>query len=290
MIKKIGSVTSTRKNQLPTNSKKVAFFCGTVLLAALFMAGCQKDNSTSTSPMPSVTTTTNLATQTDVDASPVSLGTAINFTILTETGISTTGVTAITGNIGVSPISSTAITGFGLTRDASNQFSKTPIVTGEVFAANYAPPTPAKMTAAISDMRTAFTKANGRTFPAPIVEKYAGDISGKTLPPGLYKWGTGVLVTGVGVKLNGLADDVWVFQIAKNLTIDNGAIITLEGGAQAKNVFWVVSGKATLGTGVNFKGNILSKTLISVNTGSKVTGRLLAETAVTLIADDVTPQ
>ena len=146
-----------------------------------------------------------------------------------------------------------------------------------------------KMTTAISDMKTAFTKANGRTFPAPLTEKFAGDLSGRTLHPGLYKWGTGVLISGVGVKLSGLADDVWVFQIAKNLTVSNGAIITLEGGAQAKNIFWVVSGKATLGTAVNFKGNILSKTLISVNTGSKVTGRLLAQTAVTLIADDVYP-
>jgi len=288
MIKKIGLVKNPRTNHKQTNFKMVTFFCGVALSATLFMLGCQKDNSTSTTPQASISS--NLTTKTDVDAAPVNLGTAADFTILTETGISTTGVTAIIGSIGVSPISSTAITGFGLTKDATNRFSTTPIVTGKVFAANYAPPTPAKMTTAVSDMKTAFTQANGRTFPAPIVEKYAGDISGKTLPPGLYKWGTGVLITGVGVKLNGLADDVWVFQIAKNFTVGNGAIITLEGGAQAKNIFWVVSGKATLGTGVNFKGNILSKTLISVNTGSKVTGRLLAQTAVTLIADDVQPQ
>ncbi|MBB3054890.1 ice-binding family protein [Mucilaginibacter gotjawali] len=287
MIKKIGLVKNTRATQGQKSSKKVTFFCGTAFLAALLMAGCQKDNATSSTPQASITTT--LTASTDVDAKPVYLGTAINFTVLTETGISTTGVTAITGNIGVSPISSTAITGFGLTKDASNQFSTSPIVTGEVFASNYAPPTPAKMTTAISDMKTAFTKANGRIFPAPVTEKFAGDLSGRTLLPGLYKWGTGVSISGAGVKLKGLADDVWVFQIAKNLTVGNGAIITLEGGAQAKNIFWVVSGKATLGTAVNFKGNILSKTLISVNTGSKVTGRLLAQTAVTLIADDVHP-
>ncbi|WP_295669386.1 ice-binding family protein [uncultured Mucilaginibacter sp.] len=287
MIKKIGLVKNTRIPQGQKSSKKVTIFCGMAVLAALLMAGCQKDNSTSTTPQASIST--NLTSSTDVDAKPVYLGTAVNFTILSETGISTTGVTAITGNIGVSPIAGTAITGFGLKMDASNQFSTTPIVTGEVFAANYAPPTPAKMTTAISDMKTAFTKANGRTFPAPLTEKFAGDLSGRTLHPGLYKWGTGVLISGVGVKLSGLADDVWVFQIAKNLTVSNGAIITLEGGAQAKNIFWVVSGKATLGTAVNFKGNILSKTLISVNTGSKVTGRLLAQTAVTLIADDVYP-
>ena len=229
------------------------------------------------------------AASTDVDFAPVKLGTAGNFTILTKTGISTTGTTSILGDIGVSPIAATAITGFGLIMDASRQFSHTPIVTGKVYAANYAFPTPSKMTTAVNDMQTAFTTANGLKFPAPIVNLYAGNISGRTLAPGVYKWSTGLLISNVGVTLNGAADDVWVFQIAQNLTVNNGAIITLRGGALAKNVFWVVTGKATLGTTVNFSGVILSKTLISLNTGAKVTGKLLAQTAVTLIASSVHP-
>jgi len=291
MIKNNGLINNARTNQKQSIFKNSAVFCGVALVAALFMAGCQKENSTSTTPQPVITAnvTTAAAVAVDVDAKPVNLGTAIDFEILSETGISTTGVTAITGNIGVSPIAATAITGFGLIKDASNQFSTSHLVTGQVFAANYAVPTPAKMTTAMGDMRTAFTNANLRTFPSPLNEKFAGNLSGRNLHPGLYKWSTGVLITSVGVTLTGMADDVWVFQIAKNLTVANSAIIYLAGGAQAKNVFWVVSGKATLGTGVNFKGNILSKTLISVNTGSKVTGRLFAQTAVTLNADAVHP-
>jgi hypothetical protein len=267
--------------------------CSIVLLLFVFTTACNKDSS-NPSPQPSL----SVSQSADVVAvnagghigpAPINLRTAGYFTILTETGISTTGVTAIKGDIGVSPISSTAITGFGLIMDASNQFAVTPIVTGKVYGPNYIPPTPSKMTTAVSDMKTAFTTANGLTYPAPIVQKYAGDISGQTLPPGLYKWSTGVLITNVGVKLNGGPNDVWVFQIAQNLTVNNGAIITLEGGAQAKNIFWIVSGKATLGTTVNFSGNILSKTLISLNTGAKVTGKLLAQTAVTLIANAVHP-
>jgi hypothetical protein len=173
--------------------------------------------------------------------------------------------------------------------DASGQFSHTPIVTGRVYAANYTAPTPSNMTTAVNDMKTAFTTANGMTFPAPVVNAYAGNISGRTLQPGVYKWSTGVLISNVGVTLEGASDDVWVFQIAQNLTVNNAAIITLKGGALAKNVFWVVSGKATLGTTVNFSGNILSKTLISLNTNAKVTGKLLAQSAVTLIANSVHP-
>jgi hypothetical protein len=64
--------------------------------------------------------------------------------------------------------------------------------------------------------------------------------------------------------------------------------MTLAGGVQAKNIFWQVSGKATLGTTADVKGIILSQTLISMNTGAKLSGRALAQTAVTLIANTVT--
>ena len=218
---------------------------------------------------------------------PVDLGTAGNFVVLGKTGVSTTGTTAVTGDIGLSPAAATYITGFGLIMDASNVFSTSSLVTGQVFAADYAVPTPANLTTAVSDMETAFTDAAGRSLP-DFTELYAGDISGQTLVPGLYKWGTGVLITSAGVTLSGGANDVWIFQIAENLTVNNSAIITLSGGAQAKNIFWQVSGQATLGTAVDFKGIILSQTLISLNTGATVNGRLLAQTAVTLNASTVT--
>lgn len=217
---------------------------------------------------------------------PVGLGTAGNFAILSKSGIATTGTTSITGNIGVSPISSIALTGFGLTMDASNQFSTSSLVVGNVYAANYAPPTPSNMTIAIQDMETAYTDAAGRTLPN-FTELGAGNIGGMTLAPGLYKWGTGVLIPPGGVTLTGSATDVWIFQVAQDLTANNGAIVTLSGGALAKNIFWQVGGKTTLGTTVDFKGVILSRTLISLNTGAVLHGRALAQTAVTLIANSV---
>jgi hypothetical protein len=217
----------------------------------------------------------------------INLGTAGDFATLTKSGISTTGLTTVTGNIGVSPAAATAITGFGLIMDTDGTSARTPIVIGKVYASDYAAPTPAKMTTAVSDMETAFNAGNALITPAPIVGLYQGDISGRTLASGLYKWSTGVLITSEGVTLNGGPNDVWVFQIAQDLTVNNSAIITLTGGAQAKNIFWVVSGQATLGTNSDFSGIILSKTLISLNTGAKVKGRLLAQTAVTLNAATV---
>lgn len=217
---------------------------------------------------------------------PVNLGAAGIFVILSKAGISTTGTTSIVGNIGVSPIDSTAITGFGLIMDSSNTFSTSSLVTGKAYAADYTAPTPTTMTTAVSDMEIAYTDAAGRTNPTA-TELGAGNIDGMTITPGLYKWGTGVMIPN-GVTLSGSSDSVWIFQIAEDLTIGNGAIITLSGGAQANNVFWQVAGQATLGTTSNVKGNILSATLIEMNTGATLNGRALAQTAVTLDSNSVT--
>jgi hypothetical protein len=218
---------------------------------------------------------------------PVILGTAGNYVILAKSGISATGVTAVTGDLGLSPAAASFITGFSLIADSTNVFSTSSLVTGQIFAADYAVPTPSNLTTAVLDMMIAYTDAAGRTLPDH-TELGAGDISTMTLTPGLYKWGTGLHIDNRGVTLTGGANDVWIFQIAQDLTVDNTAIITLSGGAQGKNIFWQVAGQATLGTTSNFKGIILCQTAIVLQTGSTVNGRLLAQTAVTLDASTVT--
>ena len=217
----------------------------------------------------------------------VNLGTAGDFVILAKTGISATGVTAITGDIGVSPAAAASITGFGLIMDALGTFSTSSVVVGNVYAADYTDPTPTKMTTAVSDMEAAYTDAAGRTTP-DFTELYTGDLTGQTLTPGLYTWSTGVLVSAGGVTISGTASDVWIFQIAQNFELDNGAIVTLSGGAQASNIFWQVAGQVTLGTTSAMKGIILGKTAIVIQNGATLNGRALAQIAVTLDANAVT--
>ncbi len=217
---------------------------------------------------------------------PLNLGTAGNYVILAKAGVSTTGTTAVVGDIGLSPAAASSLTGFSETLDATGTFSTAAQVTGKLFAADYSPPSPTQLTTAVLDMQTAYTDAAGRSLP-DFTELGAGNIDGLTLVPGLYKWGTGVTVP-IGVTLSGEANDVWIFQIAQGLDLGNGAIVTLSGGAQAKNVFWQVAGQATLGTTSDFKGILLSQTLIALNTGATMTGRALAQTAVTLDAAAVT--
>jgi hypothetical protein len=214
----------------------------------------------------------------------VNLGTAGNYVILSKAGISTTGATKITGDIGVSPIAATAITGFGLVMDASGAFSKSTLVAGKVYAANYAVPSPSNLTTAINNMQTAYTNAAGRSAGATGLG--AGNIGGLTLAPGVYKWGTGVIIP-TNVTLAGNKNSVWIFQIAGNLSISSAKQVILTGGALAGNVFWQVAGTTTLGTNSTFNGNILDKTNIAIQTGAVLNGRALAQTAVTLQANTV---
>jgi len=127
-------------------------------------------------------------------------------------------------------------------------------------------------------MTTAYDDAAVRTGP-DFVELYSGEIGGKTLSPGLYKWSNTVLITE-DVTFSGDEDDVWIFQIADNVTMGSDVIITLSSGTQAKNIFWQVAGEATIGTSSHFEGIILSMTGITLNTGASLNGRTLAQTAV----------
>jgi hypothetical protein len=217
----------------------------------------------------------------------VNLGTAGDFVILAKTGISTTGVTAITGDIGVSPAAATFITGFGLIMDPSGTFSTSSLITGRAYAADYTSPTPTKLTTAVLDMQTAYTDAAGRVTPDSL-DMGAGDITGKTITHGLYKWGTSLLISAGGVTISGSATDIWIFQVAGNLTVANGAIVTLSGSAKTSNIFWQVAGQVTIGTTAQMKGILLCQTAIAMSNGATLNGRALAQTAVTTDANTVT--
>lgn len=209
----------------------------------------------------------------------VNLGTAGNFVMLAKSGISTVPTSAVTGDIGASPVTATAITGFALTADSTNVFSRSMQITGKVYASNYAVPTPSNLTTAIGDMQIAYTDAASR---APnVTELGAGNIGGMTLTPGVYKWGTGLLIP-TDVTLSGSATSVFIFQIAQNLTMSNATHIVLTGGAVPRNVFWQVAGAASIGTTAHFEGVVLTQTAVTLKTGASINGRLLAQTAVSI--------
>jgi hypothetical protein len=217
---------------------------------------------------------------------PVLLGRAGDYVILAKSGVDTVPTSAVIGDIGVSPIDSTALTGFSLTMDATNEFATSAQVTGQLRAADYSPPTPSNLTTAVSDMETAYTDAAGRQIPDH-TELGAGEIGGLTLAPGLYKWGTGVMIS-TDVIFDGSPNDVWILQIGGDVTQASGTRVALSGGALSKNIFWQTFGQTMIGTNAHFEGIVLCQTAIILGTGASVNGRLLAQTAVTLDENAVT--
>ena len=213
----------------------------------------------------------------------VDLGAAANYVIVAKTAINNNATSAITGDLGLSPAATSYITGFSLTN--ATGYATSAQVTGKLFAADMAVPTPSNMTIAVGNMLTAYNNAAGRPSP-DFIELGTGNIGGKTLTAGLYKWGGNVTIPA-DVIISGSANDVWIFQVAGNLTMSTAKKFILSGGAQAKNIFWQVAGQATLGTTSHFEGNILSMTGITLQTGASIKGRALAQTAVILDGNTV---
>jgi hypothetical protein len=211
---------------------------------------------------------------------PVPLGLAGDFVILTKSGITDVPTSSITGDVGTSPITG-----------AADLLTCTEVI-GTIFSVNAAGPDPCSvkdptmLTTAILNMETAYNNAAGRKDP-DFTELRNGNIGGMTLEPGLYKWSSSVKIAS-DVTLSGGPNDVWIFQISDNLTLDSAVAIRRAGGAVAKNIFWQVAGLATLQTTSHLEGIVLSKTLIALKTGATVNGKLYSQTAVTLEKNRIT--
>lgn len=215
---------------------------------------------------------------------PIVLGAAADYVLLAKTAINNSSTSAITGDLGLSPAATSYVTGLSLT-DATG-FATSEQVTGKVYAADMAEPTSTNLTTAVNNMITAYNDAAGRTLP-DFIELGAGNIGGKTLTPGLYKW-TGNVTVPTSIVISGSATDVWIFQIAGNLTLSSAVNVTLTGNAQASNIYWQVAGQVTLGTTSHFEGTLLGMTGITLQTGASIHGKALAQTAIILDSNVVT--
>jgi len=120
----------------------------------------------------------------------------------------------------------------------------------------------------------------------------AGNLANLVLAPGVYTAAAGsFMIVGGDLVLDaqGNANAVWVFQMAKSLTVGGpGAAfpqsVTLVNGAQAKNVFWQVGSAAIInaGGGGTMTGSIISQSGVSLSTAGNVTPVILNGRAISL--------
>jgi hypothetical protein len=201
---------------------------------------------------------------------PVELGRAGAFAVLAGSAVTNTGLTVVTGDLGVSPL--TSVTGF----------NPPGVVVGMIHAGDTAAAN------AIFDLEIAYNNAAGRTQ-CPV--SAIGNIGGRTLTPGLYKSTSDMSITSGDLTLDaqGDSDAVFIFQIASELRTTSDRKVILIGNARASRVFWQVGSSAALGTGTVFAGTIMADQAITMATGTVLQGRALARIAlVSLDASIVT--
>jgi len=199
-----------------------------------------------------------------------SLGTAQSFAVLGSSTVTSTGATALTGDLGVSP--GTAITGF-----------PPGIVTG---GATYAGDAVAAQ--AHTDAGTAYNSLVNQwcDFNYAAIQ----EIGGLTLTPGVHCFPSSVQVTGaLTLDAQGDPNAVFIFKMGSTLTTASSSSVVLINGGQDKLVFWAVGSSATLGTSTMFKGNIIAVASITMTTSANGVGSALAlNGAVTMDTNNVT--
>jgi hypothetical protein len=194
----------------------------------------------------------------------IPLGASSSFGVVAGAGVTNTGPSVLTGDIGSFPtlaitgLATLALTGVNQAGGAVSQRAK-------------------------DDLVSAYDDAAAR----PASETIAADLGGRTLSPGVYRSASSIGLTGA-LTLDGHGDPnaVFVFQAGSTVTTASASQVVLVNGARPCNVFWQVGSSATLGTGSVFRGNILAFTSITVTTGVTIDGRVLARNgAVTLDSD-----
>jgi hypothetical protein len=220
---------------------------------------------------------------TSVVPEPVNLLSTKNYVIFAKAGITNVVKSTIVGDMAVSPIAASAITGFVLAMETFNTYSTdTNQITGRVYAPTYAGDTASILTIAATDMTTAYNDASARVASGGAYENVrAGAIGGLDFGPGVYTFSTGISITS-DIKFSGTATDIFIMKTAGSISQAAGTRVVLGGNARAENIFWAVAGTVSVGAGSHMKGTLLVATTVTFITDSSLEGRILSQTAVAL--------
>jgi len=192
-----------------------------------------------------------------LDAGPMgpgTLGSAARFTILAGSTVSNTGLTTITGEVGVSP--GLALVGIP---------AGTVVHAGDPVAA-----------LAQADTTVAYNRLAGLPCGTALTGR---DLGGMTLSPGVYCFTSSAQLTGTLVlDGRGQPNPLFIFQVGSTLVTSNVSVVLLTNGARSCGVYWQTGSSATVGIGSNFSGNIIALGSVTLTTGVTLQGRALART------------
>lgn len=207
----------------------------------------------------------SFTTGTGVAPGAIALGSASTFGLMATSAITCVPTCIINGDVSLDP--GTSMTG-------------PPVVNGSIHINDTV--SAQARTDLLNSYNTAKALPPGTTI-APGAD--LGQLYLTGIPPGTYTSGSTMLVaTPLVLDAGGNANAVWVFQVGSSLTTNGTGNVTLANGAQAKNVFWVPTSDATIGTNTTFEGTIVAGRDTTATTGSTINGRILtgAITAGTL--------
>lgn len=198
----------------------------------------------------------------------VGLGTATEFAVLAGTTVTNTGLSVISGDLGLSPGSS--VTGF-----------PPGLLLGTLHISN------AVALQAKKDLTTAYNDAAGRPMKTDVTGK---DLAGMTLTPGVYEASKAMALTGaLTLNAQGNPASVFIFKAGSTLITGPNSSVKFINGGSSCNVFWQVGSSATLNTATQFIGTIMAHTSATLGTTARLEGRVLAMTgAVTLHSNVIT--
>ncbi len=257
-------------------SARTPRFVAAALLTCLALSGlgCSKQSRMTTSPAGTSGGSAALGLTDESRSAPPPvtdlpiLGSASNFAVLGGATVTSTGLSVLSGDLGVSP--GTAITGFG-----------PGVLSGVIHAGD-----PVAAQAQLD-----LTAGYNALAAMPCTTTLSGqDLGGQTLFPGVYCFGSSAQISGTLVlDAQGNPNAVFVFQIGSTLTTATNARVLLINGGRVCNVFWQVGSSATVLDNALFAGNIVALASITLNTGAAVSpGRALARNmAVTMLQNEV---
>ncbi len=191
------------------------------------------------------------------------LGASSNFVVLAGAEIVSSDSTSITGNVGLAP--GNLVSGF-----------PPGIVYGEKFTNDN------NKLAKEGQKDLAAALKNGFALTSSGVVTLKENLGGLTLVPGLYKSVSALDISSGDLTFDAKGDSLGIFvlQIPSSLTIASSSKVYVIGGAQAKNIYWLVGTFAKLNANSLLMGNLLTEESIIMDKHATLYGRALSKTGI----------